>query len=565
MSATHPRTHGTHPVGLTVPEVPAAPSPFHAGERKVQERLGVRDIEAFARKVVRPYLPEEHRAFHTALPFLVAAARDEQERPWATLLAGEEGFVTSPDPDSLVIAARPTAGDALEGALRPGADLGLLGIELATRRRNRVNGRIAGDGSGALICAVDQTFGNCPQYIRERAWRRVVGETPGEPARGFRLSPAQRAWIRSADTFFVATGHRGDGESASFGMDASHRGGDPGFVRVESGTALVFPDYAGNDHFNTLGNLVLDPRVGLLFVDFATGSLLQLSGRATLDWGSEAVARVPGARRLVRVEIEAIVELPRAVPLRWEAGADPVRSLRVVEKIPESDDVTSFVFEARDGGSLAPFEAGQHLPIELEVPGFERPIRRTYSLSSGPGASRYRISVKRQPHGVVSRHLHDRVEPGAILQARAPAGHFLLTCSRCPVALVSAGVGVTPMVSLLHALADEPGDRPVFFVHGARDGRHHPLANEVRTLAARRPGIRTHVVFSQPQDMDRRGEDYDGEGHVDGALLDRIVDAPDAHYFLCGPKGFMARVQDALEQRGVPAARIHSESFGPAG
>lgn len=138
-------------------------SPFHPGERRVQERLGVRDIEEWARKVVRNSLPEQHRAFHTALPFLIVAARDSRRRPWATLLTGPEGFVTSPDSKSLSIDATAVSGDALEGALRPGTDIGILGIEFATRRRNRVNGRVASVDSEVLMFSVDQSFGNCPQ------------------------------------------------------------------------------------------------------------------------------------------------------------------------------------------------------------------------------------------------------------------------------------------------------------------------------------------------------------------------------------------------------------------
>ena len=540
-------------------------SPFHAGEQQVQARLGVRDIEHWARRVVRPYLPEQHRAFHTALPFLVAAARDGDGRPWVTLLTGPDGFVTSPDPATLEIAAQPVPGDALEGRLMAGADVGILGIELATRRRNRVNGRIAEAVAGGLTFAVDQTFGNCPQYIREREWHRVDGAPAGTPTRGTRLTTAQQAWIAAADTLFIGSGHRGDGEHASFGMDASHRGGDPGFVQVESATRLTFPDYAGNNHYNTMGNLVLDPRVGLLFVDFTTGGLLQLTGRAAIDWDSAAVARVPGARLLVTIEVEAVVELPAALPLRWDATADSVRTLRLIEKTPESDDVTSFVFEARDGGPLPDFMAGQHLPIELEVPGFETPVRRTYSLSGAPSTERYRISVKREPKGLASRHLHDRVEVGAFVNARKPAGDFLLPCSGCPVVLVAAGVGVTPMASMLHALAEEEGDRPVWFVHGVRDGAHHPLARELRALAAARPGIHLHVAYSRPRPEDEAGIDYDSTDRVDGALLARVVDDPNAHYLLCGPTRFMAEVHSALEHRGVPSEHIHTESFGPVG
>jgi predicted pyridoxine 5'-phosphate oxidase superfamily flavin-nucleotide-binding protein len=154
-------------------------SPFHSGEQLVQERLGVRDIEEWARKVVRPFLPDQQRAFYTALPFLVAAARDSKGRPWATLLVGQDGFISSPGPGSLAIDAKPVPGDALEGSLAAGADLGLLGIELATRRRNRVNGRISQDESGVLGFAVEQGFGNCPQYIMERDWQRVEGAQAG--------------------------------------------------------------------------------------------------------------------------------------------------------------------------------------------------------------------------------------------------------------------------------------------------------------------------------------------------------------------------------------------------
>jgi ferredoxin-NADP reductase/predicted pyridoxine 5'-phosphate oxidase superfamily flavin-nucleotide-binding protein len=540
-------------------------SPFHPGEREVQERLGVGDIEDWARKVVRDHLPEDHRAFHTALPFLVVAARDAEGRPWATLLSGPDGFVASPDPRSLVIAAKPARGDALEEALVSGADIGILGIELATRRRNRVNGRIVDARTDTIAFGVEQAFGNCPQYIREREWRRVEGGLVGKPAKGTRLTPSQREWIASADTFFIASGYRSKGESATFGMDASHRGGDRGFVRVAGETRLEFPDYAGNNHFNTIGNLVLDPRAGFLFVDFETGGLLQLTGRATIDWDSEAVARIPGARRLVTFDIDEIVELPGAVALRWEADAESVRSLRLIEKIRESEDVTSFVFEARDGGPLPPFEAGQHLPIELEVPGLEEPVRRTYSLSGAPDRERYRISVKREPRGLASRHLHDHVEPGAILDTRRPAGDFMMSCNKCPVALVSAGVGLTPMVSMLHALAAEDGERPVWFVHGARDGAHHPLAAEVREVAARRPGIRVHVAYSRPRPEDETGIDHDSEGRVDGALLASLVADVDAHYFLCGPTRFMADLQTDLERRGVLAEHIHWESFGPVG
>ena len=542
-------------------------SPFHSGEHEVQARLGVRDVETWARKVVRPFLPEEHRAFHTALPFLVAAARDEAGRPWATLLAGADGFVASPDPRTLCVDAQPVPGDALEGALVPGADVGLLGIELASRRRNRVNGRVGMASEGrAWRFEVDQSFGNCPQYIREREWTRVDDVEAGAALRSEHLNAAQRSWIEAADTFFIASGHRGEGEDAAFGMDASHRGGDPGFVVVPDARRLTFPDYAGNNHFNTLGNLVVDPLVGLLFVDFETGGLLQLSGRARIEWDGASLEDFPGARRLVHVEIESVVELPEALPLRWSDADAGVRSLRVVDKVHESADVTSFVLEARDGAPLAPFEAGQHLPLELEMPGRGDPLRRTYSLSNAPATKRYRISVKREPLGAASRFLHDEVEIGAVLSARAPAGDFVLGCTSCPTVLVSAGVGATPVLSMLHRLVDTEGEGPIYWIHGARDGAHHPFAGEVRQIAAAHPRLETCVVYSRPRaEEDLPGVDFDLEGRVDAELIARLPIDPDAHYYLCGPPTFMAEFQTGVEALGVPAERIHTESFGPRG
>ena len=291
--------------------------------------------------------------------------------------------------------------------------------------------------------------------------------------------------------------------------------------------------------------------------------MLQLTGQAHIDWDSPAVARFPGARRLVSIVVEEVTQLPSAVPLRWDTHADSVRALRLVQKVRESDDVVSFVFEARDGGPLPDFEAGQHLPLELGVAGRDHPVERTYSLSGAPGEGRYRISVKRVPRGIASQVLHDAVRPGAILDARRPTGDFVLGDRGGPVVLVSAGIGITPMISMLHSLAAESGNRPVWFVHGARDGAHHPFADEVRTLAERRKNIELHIVYSRPRPEDRAGIDYDSEGRVDGALLAHRVTDPTAHYFLCGPTGFMADVQGALEHQGVSPAQIHTESFGP--
>ncbi|MCH9673613.1 MAG: pyridoxamine 5'-phosphate oxidase family protein [Gammaproteobacteria bacterium] len=550
--------------GFSAPGGKASDSPFHAAEQKVQSRLGVREaIEPWARQVVRGYLPEEHRAFYRDLPFIVAAARDDLGRAWATLLVGEPGFVTSAEPESLTIAAELLSGDPLEGALVEGADLGLLGIELHSRRRNRVNGRVGRRGLEQIHVEVDQSFGNCPQYISVRDWRRVTPGTDRTVYRGATLTDAMRASIGRADTLFIASGYR-DGDSPSFGMDASHRGGDPGFVTVEDAGQLVFPDFAGNNHFNTIGNLVADARAGLLFIDFERGDLLQLTGRAEIEWEADA-ARFPGAQRLVRFHIEHVVARAGVLPMRWTRNA-PIQRLEVIEKIRESEDVTSFVIEAADERPIAPFDAGQYLPISIELPGSNATYTRTYSLSNSPNESRYRISVKREAHGAVSGFLHDHVQPGTVLFAGAPAGDFVVNDSPRAVVLLSAGVGITPMVSLLHSLVSGAQPRPVWFVHGARDRDHLPLYEEVRAVARDAGGVaRLHLSLSAAGPNDELGVDYDALGRVSVDVLETLVPGLDADFYVCGPVSFASDMLRQLSAAGVADRLVHVESFGATG
>lgn len=536
-------------------------SPFHDGERRVQERLGDFDVERWARGAIRDFMPDQHRNFFQDQPFMIVSARDERGRPWATVLEGPVGFVRSPDPTSLEILSKPVAGDALEGALSTGADIGLVGIELATRRRNRVNGRLVGADDDGLRFTVGQSFGNCPQYIRSRDYWWSDEKPSGTATRSTALSAAQQNWIRSADTFFIGSGYEGQGQNRSFGMDASHRGGERGFVEVVSASKIRFPDYAGNKFYNTLGNILLDGRAGFLFLDFSTGSLLQLTGKASIDFDSEDVARFPGARQLVSLAIEEIVELRGALRLRWQEDGSTARSLRLVEKTRESADVTSFVFEPRDGGPLPVHTAGQHLPIEIMIPQIDAKVQRTYSLSGPPNESRYRISVKREADGLVSRFLHDKLETGAMLEARKPAGDFVLQKGSGPIVLVSAGVGVTPVLSMLHQLVEENETREILFVHGARDGDHHPFRSEVCELVKGRANIRTQIVYSRPHAEDLLGRDYQEKGRVSADLLVGLVSNTEADYYLCGPAGFLAELKSGLEARGVREDKIHDETF----
>lgn len=283
-------------------------SPFHDGEREVQVRAGVREeVEPRGSRFIRDFMPDQHRTFFPLLSFLPVAIEAADGSPAATILTGPPGFVSSPDPRRLQIAALPDPADPAARWLTAGAAVGILGVDLGTRRRNRANGRIAGVGAAGFAVAVAQSFGNCARYIQ----LRELTPAPRAPTAYERLGAidaAARAAIAGADTFFVASG-------TEAGMDISHRGGRPGFVRVD-GDVLTVPDFAGNHYFNTLGNLAVSGRAALLFPDFETGDLLHLAGAVELVWEGEEVHRFQGAERLWRVHVASGWRRCGALPLR---------------------------------------------------------------------------------------------------------------------------------------------------------------------------------------------------------------------------------------------------------
>ncbi|NDW05547.1 FAD-binding oxidoreductase [Jiella pacifica] len=538
-------------------------SPFHPGEIEAQRRAGVEADAAAGGRFIRNQMPDQHRVFFAALPFVVVAGGDEAGQPWVTILEGEPGFVSSPDAGRLSIAARPGAGDPLKPVLGPGSAIGLLGIELSTRRRNRLNGTVSGNGDGLQI-AVRQSFGNCPQYINERGWSRVPSTAAVSPHTADWLDADQMTRISQADTFFIGSSHAADGGKASDGFDASHRGGRPGFVRVANERTLLIPDYAGNRFFNTIGNIVADPRVGLLFVDFEAGGMLHIAGRAEIDWHPVA-SHDPDAQRMITVRVETVVDRPGALSLRWSTDSVERLDLEIIDRITESETITSFLFASADRTALPPFEAGQYLPITLDIPGVSEAIKRTYSLSGSPSDESWRISVKRENDGLASRFLHDHVEVGDRIEAQPPAGEFLLPDGEAPLVLVSAGVGATAVLPMLHQSLAQTPQRSVWYVHGARDGTVHAFRPEVDAAIRRYSNARRKVFYSKPTDHDRTGVTYDVEGRVTAADLLELNAGPEAHYMICGPTRFIAELREGLETAGVPGDHIHSETFGPVG
>lgn len=275
---------------------------FHEGERDVQRRAGVEQMASRVGGMIRDFIPPAAREFLRSQPMLVAGGSDGEGAMWASLLTGSPGFASAIGEKQLRVDAPPQQGDPLR--IVAGARVGLLAIELATRRRMRVNGVVSSVTSEGFVVGAEEVFSNCPKYIQARVAYPAEHSAAAVERDAAALSDGHRAWIAHADTFFIATCH------PERGADASHRGGPSGFVRVaEDGSTLTWSDYAGNMMFQTLGNLAVDDRAGLLFVDFDSGSTLQLTGRASVDWSQ--------AERVIVFRVERVVEIANATSLRF--------------------------------------------------------------------------------------------------------------------------------------------------------------------------------------------------------------------------------------------------------
>lgn len=288
----------------------------------MQARVGVREkMAGVGARAIRDYMPEQHRAFFSQLPLLVVGTVDAAGQPWASVVANPPGFIASPHPRALIVRARPLAFSPLRETLIPGSPIAFLGIEPHTRRRNRMNGIIENAAETGFSARVQQSFGNCTKHIRPRRpeYMHGGGEGGNRAFRSAGLNAAGRKLIREADTFFIATAyHLGKHAGGSAcGVDVSHRGGKPGFVHVGRDDTLTVPDFAGNFFFNTLGNLTVNPRAGLLFIDFETGSLLYLAVDAKILWDGAEVTMFDNAERLLRFRVREMRLVERSLPIRW--------------------------------------------------------------------------------------------------------------------------------------------------------------------------------------------------------------------------------------------------------
>jgi uncharacterized protein len=283
---------------------------FHSGELAVQERAGVRDIAEDVGEGIVDHLPPGASDFLERRQMAVLGTVDNSGHVWASVVTGDPGFIETIDDRTLRIAARASSSDPLFRNLATEGHAALFAPDFVSSRRVRVNGRgVVRDG--AIFIATEEVYGNCRRYLQERIFvgnrKPAVADQPASVSST--LSALQQQQISCADTFFIAT------DKPDRGADVSHKGGNPGFVRVLDERRFAFPDYNGNSMFNTLGNLTDNPHAGLLFIDFDTGRTLQLTGRASIDWNPERVRTFPGAERVIDFALEQIIDTPAGFPL----------------------------------------------------------------------------------------------------------------------------------------------------------------------------------------------------------------------------------------------------------
>lgn len=534
---------------------------YHEGELAVQQRAHETDMARMNGGAVDKTIPAGALRFIEQQPMAIIGSIGTDGCVWASALFGQPGFLRALDDHTLEIdlsQPRSAQDDLLWTNLDENPSVGLLVIELGSRRRLRVNGRARKVSGERAIIDVERAYPNCPKYIQRRVWKIPPAEqqiNATSCAQGKELNEAQKTLIAGADTFFVASAH------PDHGVDASHRGGQPGFVQLLNDRQLRIPDFAGNGMFNTLGNFESYPHAGLIFVDFGCGRVLQLTGRPEILWDlDDPHGETGGTRRYWQFELSGWRECTLPFLLDWEfldyspfipeqrreIPAKNTLSLRVERIQREAERIKSFRLCALDGGLLPEFQPGSHLQLRLQLADGSE-AERHYSLLSDPNdRAVYEIGVLAEPGGRGgSLYLHEQVQEGDLIESRAPKNEFPMADSADHSILIAGGIGITPILSMLTSLAAE---QQSFEIHySARTHSELAFRDRIEQIA----GNSVHFYASR----DPHGQ------HLD---LDRLLSTPrqGVHVYVCGPRRMISAVRKTAEAFGWPSAQIHFESFG---
>ncbi len=550
-------------------------TPFHKGELKVQRLAGEAAIGQRNGSVIRNLIIPGAIPFIAQQNMVVVSSLDDNGKVWVSVLVGNTGFICAPDTRSMLIDKTQIIshfGDPLWENIKSNPQVGVLVIELSTRRRLRVNGRIQQLGGTNFEIVVEQAFPNCPKYIQRRSINISDAETVKQtaiPKFGTKLKPHQIELIRNADSIFVGSASliettdavNNSNQITQHGGDASHRGGFPGFIDIK-GQYLRIPDYKGNSMFNTLGNIEVYSFVGIAVIDFNRRTMLQLSGKARILWDQDDPKdKSSGTKRFWEMFVESWQETPMPETINWhfhdysphnprekklqETSLDSL-ILNVENVTVKSHHIKQFRLTAQDGNLLPACEPGAHLPLQLTLPTGDK-IERCYSILSSSNENRfYEIAVRREPDGRGgSNFIHDHLRAGTLINAKLPRNEFPLFPLGQHTVLVAGGIGITPILSMVNELVHKKSSFEIHY--SARTKQTMGFLDQVKDLA----GDRARLYFSKEP----------GQKKLDLKVIMNSVN-PNTHLFICGPVGMIEAARNLADELNWDPARIHFESFG---
>lgn len=291
------------------------PPVFHEGEVTLHKSVGAdKRLSELGKHMIRHHMPDQHREFFTQLPWVHVSAVDSQGHPWAVVRTGDAGFIDSPDDKTLSIRSEPLPGEPAGLQLSVGSKISIVGLEPSSLRRNRLNATISNTEKNKLTVTVDQSYGNCPKYIQKRSTQFTAARAEVAVSTHQTLDQTDIAILKRADTLFIASRAEHLTDDPRCGVDINHRGGLPGFITTTDISTILIPDYKGNNFFNTLGNILLEPRVGIQVIDFTTATLLNLQGHAELLTVDGSGLLPPDTGRRLKISITNITRSAGAFP-----------------------------------------------------------------------------------------------------------------------------------------------------------------------------------------------------------------------------------------------------------
>jgi ferredoxin-NADP reductase/predicted pyridoxine 5'-phosphate oxidase superfamily flavin-nucleotide-binding protein len=542
-------------------------SPFHSGELTVQALANEADIAQRNGTVVSKHIIKGALSFIGQQSMTVVSSTDENNQIWTSVLFGEPGFIKAQDDQHILIDRKKIIqqpNDPLWRNIEHNSQVGLVIIELSTRRRLRVNGNISLLSNGQYEVTVAQAYPNCPKYIQRRQPNLSAGVLTYNapmPKFGSELTSEQLTLITDSDSFFVGSG------VTDHHNDASYRGGDPGFVSIVNNRQLLIPDYKGNSMFNTLGNFESNEHTGLVFIDFESNKLLQLTGTAKVLWDQVDDANITGGtKRYWHFNVTRWQETALPPALNWTFfeysphNPKPLVSeelLLVVSDITQkSDRIKALKLTAKDGGILPAFEPGSHLPVEIELSTKNTALRH-YSITSSSHDNRfYEIAVQQEKHGSGgSNYMHEQLSLGQIINAKSPVNAFSLSSPGKHHILIAGGIGITPILSMLRHLSQKNESYELHY--SVKTDNDLAFKAEIVKLA----GNNAHFYVTKGKSTEGNSTHKSLPTRLDiNSLFNERNKS--SHVYVCGPIKMIEAVKDTADENNWQANRIHFESFG---